>query len=492
MERHGPHHDAWLAGPKAASALSEHVEKVAQAFPDGSAWRLAVENLSTYLENPPVDHWRWVGTVRGLHAVRSLCTDGKGAAGTRAARVALTSAEARRLRIEIAAVGGGAPSAELAAGTAPSLSGLAATFTGVSAAVGGVEGLGLVIAGARSWWGKRKGDAASGSNEPAGPSASPAAAPALPNEHRARSRAESLALLAVEHVSADARKFHLGGLARRGFRGNERSCFTEWILKDGPRPILESIPVETRQEIALKRAGCPEERSFDTAAIDDAILAWLGYPSLDPPHGLDAYRKQIAHFRNTMTAPGASLVGAVVPAGNAIEALLKELISFHTQNFLGEDVNEVLRNEGILEGSKDLAGETLTRLGIAAAKVGSRLPAESSWSDLFGNRRLVPKPIDQLGKCRNVFGHDNPNQTREKADEFFAHAASLLDHLQEGLPPLFPMVVVVEQRVEDLNGVRYEGRNDEGKQETIHTDETLKVGQRYHVLAKSNPFRLRK
>lgn len=44
------------------------------------------------------------------------------------------------------------------------------------------------------------------------------------------------------------------------------------------------LPEPTRSRVAVERAGLATALAYDTAAVDNALLAWLGYPAAPVPH----------------------------------------------------------------------------------------------------------------------------------------------------------------------------------------------------------------
>lgn len=479
-----------LATPGAGGALRGTANRLIDWIPPESFLQPSVRALGRLADNPPPDSPEWVATLRGLRSAGEALHTG---------------------------VAGGEISSATTAGAIGKLSGAAST----NAALAWIGGAALGAAPGTSLWGwvlravvpgfgggkanralhaDQRGEAMGiSSREGTRPPVMLAHDPTVPSyvpdptvpQERARSRAERVAQLMVEHMTPEDAAFERERIvAKHGTRGDTISCFTEWVLIEKAAAVLRKLPPRKRAEIAVEWAGLPESSRFDEDAAIDAILSKLGYPTQDPPRGLASYCTRLTDLRNLAESAPNAAAPFVVEAGILLEAVLKELIIFHTSAFLGDQVDETLREAGVLKEGRTVRGEALGSLGIYAAKLTSRLHKNPGWSARFGQRSLVPEGMKALADGRNAFAHHGRDQGAEQARNFFAHADGLMAHLGRDLPPVFPMVFVAEQRVEDCDGVTYKGRSDSGKPEEVHTDQRMELGSRYYLLAHSNPMRV--
>lgn len=312
-----------------------------------------------------------------------------------------------------------------------------------------------------------------------------AARPELPG----RSPAERLAILLCNELPERTREHHLARLAVQGKKGGAREQITEWVLESNPRAILDELPSDVRAALAVDRAGLPEAKQFEPDAVKDAILTWLGFPVSPPPRGLRTFRSEVERLRAEAVLEPSRRDALIMSAGTILEELFKQLVAFHTGAFLGADIDTQLHAARVTEPGHPLARQTLGQLVIAAGKLGKVLRSTPGWSSQFGARHLLPSGADAVAHLRNAVTHHGVPKV-EPEESFFDVAFQILDHLGDGAPPLAPLVVSIEQRIDSVMGRSYEGRDDQGTLEKIHTDAELVPGKRYYLLPRSNPVRV--
>jgi O-acetyl-ADP-ribose deacetylase (regulator of RNase III) len=314
-----------------------------------------------------------------------------------------------------------------------------------------------------------------------------------------------LARFLTEHLNADQLAELDAELAADGHSGRkELTRLEHWAREPDPVAILvhEFIPSELRQFVE-RYVGRKPGRDESPERLAESLLVWTGFRVPREPLGLPHAKREIGKALDRIrTGSELDFRGAVNAAAENLERVLRILIRFVCRVAFKTNEQTYCKERNLIESGKAVERSSLGKLEEILDYMQSELeqPATENalaFERVFGTRRILPenKP-KSIAALRNAVTHyrEGGRSTRELYQEvltFLTEATKFVEGLENAGSRVFPLVVTVEEvRFDRWNRCFVRVSTDEGRSETIFTDESLTPGQTYLMHPLNNPVRV--
>ncbi len=297
-------------------------------------------------------------------------------------------------------------------------------------------------------------------------------------------------------------------LTRLGYKGERSDKLLEFTLRmEQPDREIAGHLGEFRLRRAVKSLT-GEAPSDQATALDLAlrILDHFGYPTAPAPLGL---RDSLTLFEvakgKMASCSRVELLGHITVLAARLEYLVLALLRFLCRVAFESAPEPFFGKLGHSEVERGLAklslGSLLALLEILSKQLDSeQSPPAQRLRATYGTNRISVGGTQDITRLRNGFMHfekqagtpRDPDAERVEALHFADDCLAFLNYLGGNggtSPRIFPQVVRVERVVVDRWGRRtIEVRTDEGRDQTMFTDDDLSPGDIYFVHPFTNPI----
>jgi|GEM_PF-5358845 len=317
-----------------------------------------------------------------------------------------------------------------------------------------------------------------------------------------------LAALLLEELAPRPRESLVRKARGRRGRGQPLAVVEEWIhaVDDPSRELAGLFAPFELAVIARKRFSLDLHDMDDGREMATRILSELGFGRQLAQLGLAGAISQVGLLQDRLSAGGMDPREAAA-LGPTLEQVAKCLLGFHLRLAFRSDrsLDSLYKTHlAPLATNGQAKAPSCRSLGELAHALdefhrwrteGPERRARERHADIYAGRVMDRATLSELARMRNALAHhrEEGEQPAQIAPRFLSAAAEWLSHLRderEGAR-LFPALVSIEKVEATHTGLLGHGRDDEGREETIRTQQPLLVGSTWYMLPRSNPVRVR-
>ncbi|MEI8244518.1 MAG: macro domain-containing protein [Lentisphaerota bacterium] len=310
--------------------------------------------------------------------------------------------------------------------------------------------------------------------------------------------------LLVQEMNEEQKNELVDELGKQGYSGADNLRILEYCVRE---PNLIGLLVNhigaPRLRKILKEYGYDKlAPTTNTEVLASKLIEHFGFPLLLEPRGLNSVASDIEVFKSRLVSVNdiEEMSGLVIQAGRELEYLLQIFIRFLCKVLFREAPEPYLQSNNQLEKTKKLdqcSLGTLIQILFFLSKTINTMTQANVLLPRVSERYLIPDNSNKLSELRNKFAHfkndkkGNDISIMHHAKEFFEQAENLLSYLANNNYRVFPHVIRVSGVVVDEWGRRtVEAKTDNGKHESIFTDDILEPGSIYLMHPLTNPMRV--
>lgn len=299
----------------------------------------------------------------------------------------------------------------------------------------------------------------------------------------------------LEHLDGEARADLDRRLAELGYQGSFDLRLLEYCVRAHPVNALnELLPIHRLRVLVRTLTGRAPAAGTPGVDLAQDLASHLGFPRPLTSVGLPRIAHDVIEARRALEArDDVDPAAKVNLVARRLEYLMKVLVRFLSQAVFD------LPPERLLELQRPLARLGLGELFVAGERLQHRLAdatdrvARVFERDVAGHP-ILPTGTGNLTDLRNSFMHfreESADPPRDRALRFLREAQALMEHLDGGAARVFPQVVRVNRiEVDEWNRRTVHVVDDEGRHESIFTDDRLEPGRVYFMHTLANPLRV--
>ncbi|MFW6116177.1 MAG: hypothetical protein ACOC6F_00480 [bacterium] len=280
----------------------------------------------------------------------------------------------------------------------------------------------------------------------------------------------------------------------------------ELCVAEDPLQILSDLCGFARLRRLAEDLDLDLEPGLGSEELREAILRALDFSIPKKPVGISTYCEVLPRLRGSLRlrSQRADVIGIGLEACDDVaERVLKDLVHFYCTVLMGNEYEQMLREEELLAGD----GQSVNRLTFGqkiglfeglnryiktnnAAKDRMYKWFERGW--IVSNRMHLQKNLYLVSPRRNHLARPEGIETatlKREATEALELLQKLFRDFDEGR--IYPPVIAVEGIHTDRYGRRtYHCVDDRGYEERVYTRLELQVGQEYFFYPVTNPIRV--
>jgi O-acetyl-ADP-ribose deacetylase (regulator of RNase III) len=292
-------------------------------------------------------------------------------------------------------------------------------------------------------------------------------------------------------------------LGKEGYAGPDELRLLEFLIRvDDPAAwVANEFPYHVLQHALDARGQTPS--TDDRIQLATSLLQLMGFPAAQQFSGIEAVVLQLENIQNEMLVPHAAYDGGVTRGARLLEYVCHVLIRFIAHAAFDKAPDILLRSAKQLASDEEVRDCTLGKLlGLLQyladlVEQDTETVSVQRFKSVLERPAPLPKNMQQLAAVRNSFAHYKNEPTasestkRARARTFIKDAVIFAGAVNGSGVGLFPVIVRVDNITVDRWGRRtVVAYRDDGRRETIFTDQELEAGQIYFMHPTTNPLRV--